>query len=177
MIEYADASDLFYVWLKRVLFDIEPDLFGPSRRHQDGLQNKDDEIIVRRVHEPGRVRHDTDFYETIAVAGVRRGRRVLRPDGHLVVVFGHSDPDAWRRLLGGAARRRLRRHQLVAVAHRDGQHRASRSSRSPSPSAAASPPRSGPVATAAQVDREVTERGQEPRCSSGTRTAWRSPTS
>ena len=27
-------------------------------------------------------------------------RRVLRPDGHLVVVFGHSDPDAWRRLLG-----------------------------------------------------------------------------
>src|SRR5215218_5005995 len=28
MIEYADASDLFHVWLKRVLFDIEPDLFG-----------------------------------------------------------------------------------------------------------------------------------------------------
>jgi putative DNA methylase len=27
-------------------------------------------------------------------------KRVLRPDGHLVVVFGHSDPDAWRRLLG-----------------------------------------------------------------------------
>ena len=25
---------------------------------------------------------------------------MLRPDGHLVVVFGHSDPDAWRRLLG-----------------------------------------------------------------------------
>ena len=29
MIEYADASDLFHVWLKRILFDIEPDLFGP----------------------------------------------------------------------------------------------------------------------------------------------------
>jgi putative DNA methylase len=27
-------------------------------------------------------------------------RRVLKPDGHLVVMFGHSDPDAWRRLLG-----------------------------------------------------------------------------
>src|SRR5947207_11082011 len=27
-------------------------------------------------------------------------RRVLKPEGHLVVVFGHSDPDAWRRLLG-----------------------------------------------------------------------------
>jgi putative DNA methylase len=27
-------------------------------------------------------------------------RRVLKPNGHLVVIFGHSDPDAWRRLLG-----------------------------------------------------------------------------
>jgi putative DNA methylase len=27
-------------------------------------------------------------------------RRVLRPDGHLVIVFRHSDPDAWKRLLG-----------------------------------------------------------------------------
>jgi adenine-specific DNA methylase len=27
-------------------------------------------------------------------------RRVLKLDGHLVVMFGHSDPDAWRRLLG-----------------------------------------------------------------------------
>ena len=52
------------MWLKRILFDIEPDLFGPRAiRTKDGLQNKDDEIIVRRVHEPGRVRHDKDFYE------------------------------------------------------------------------------------------------------------------
>ncbi|MGW7071955.1 hypothetical protein ACWGII_41580 [Streptomyces sp. NPDC054855] len=100
MIEYADASDLMYVWLKRVLFDIEPDLFGPKAiRTSDGLQNKDDEIIVRRVHEPGRVRHDKDFYETSLSAAFMESRRILRPDGHLVVVFGHSDPDAWKRLL------------------------------------------------------------------------------
>jgi putative DNA methylase len=100
MIEYADASDLMYVWLKRVLFDIEPDLFGPkSLRTSDGLQNKDDEIIVRRVHETGRVRHDKDFYESSLSAAFLESRRVLRPDGHLVVVFGHSDPDAWKRLL------------------------------------------------------------------------------
>jgi putative DNA methylase len=101
MIEYADASDLFHVWLKRVLFDIEPDLFGDRAAHtKDGLQNKDDEIIVRRVHEPGRVRHDQDFYEASLSKAFAEARRVLRPDGHLVVVFGHSDPDAWRRLLG-----------------------------------------------------------------------------
>ncbi|GAA1357638.1 DUF1156 domain-containing protein [Streptomyces beijiangensis] len=100
MIEYADASDLMHVWLKRILFDIEPDLFGPKAlRTSDGLQNKDDEIIVRRVHEPGRVRHDKDFYEKSLSAAFLESRRVLRPDGHLVVVFGHSDPEAWKRLL------------------------------------------------------------------------------
>src|SRR5215472_5443090 len=54
MIEYADTSDLFHVWLKRVLPGIEPDLSGPEAvQTKDGLQNKNDEIMVRRVHEPG----------------------------------------------------------------------------------------------------------------------------
>ena len=100
MIEYADASDLFHVWLKRALFDIEPDLFGDADQQADGLQNKNDEIIVRRVHEPGRVRHDTIFYEDMLAQAFAEARRVLKQDGHMVVVFGHSDPDAWRRLLG-----------------------------------------------------------------------------
>jgi putative DNA methylase len=100
MVEYADASDLFHVWLKRVLFDVEPDLFGPDAQQADGLQDKDQEIIVRRVHEPGRIRHDAEFYESMMAKAFSEARRVLRPDGHLVVVFGHSDPDAWRRLLG-----------------------------------------------------------------------------
>jgi putative DNA methylase len=100
MVEYADASDVFQVWLKRALFDIEPDLFGPEVQQPDGLQDKNQEIIVRRVHEPSRVRHDTEFYETMLAKSFAEARRVLKPDGHLVVVFGHSDPDAWRRLLG-----------------------------------------------------------------------------
>ena len=100
MVEYADASDLFHVWLKRTLFDIEPDLFGPDEQEPDGLQDKNREIIVRRVHEPGRVRHDTEFYEAMLAKSFAEARRVLKPDGHLVVVFGHSDPDAWKRLLG-----------------------------------------------------------------------------
>lgn len=100
MIEYADASDLFHVWLKRVLFDIEPDLFGSNAQQSDGLQDKNEEIIVRRVHEPNRVKHDTEFYESMLAKSFVEARRVLKPDGHLVVVFGHSDPDAWKRLLG-----------------------------------------------------------------------------
>lgn len=99
MIEYADASDLFHVWLKRILFDLEPEHFGQEAQTRDGLQNKDDEIIVRRVHEPGRVRHDQEFYQRMLARAFEEARRVLRPDGHLVVVFGHSELNAWRRLL------------------------------------------------------------------------------
>lgn len=99
MIEYADASDLMFVWLRRALGNIEPDLFGAEAATQDHLQPKDDEIIVRRVQDPARVVHDGVFYESSLSRAFLEAKRVLRPDGRLVVVFGHSDPDAWRKLL------------------------------------------------------------------------------
>lgn len=95
MIDYADASDIFYVWLKRCLFDVFTDLFAPSMP----LQDKAEEIIVKRGNAPGEHR-TRDFYEQTLSRAFAEAKRVLRPDGHLVVVFGHSDPDAWRRLLG-----------------------------------------------------------------------------
>jgi adenine-specific DNA methylase len=94
MIDYADASDLFYVWFQRALFDVMPDLFSTP-----GLQDKANEIIVKNGNAPGEHR-TTEFYEQMLSKSFAEARRVLRPDGHLVVVFGHSDPDAWRRLLG-----------------------------------------------------------------------------
>lgn len=94
MIDYADASDLFYVWLKRCLSDVLPDLYGAA-----GLQDKTDEIIVKRGNADGEHR-TREFYERMLGRAFTEARRVLRPDGHLVVVFGHSDPDAWLRLLG-----------------------------------------------------------------------------
>jgi putative DNA methylase len=93
MIDYSDASDLFHVWFKRALFDVMPDLFGGA-----GLQDKTDEIIVKRGNAPGEHR-TTEFYERMLSRAFSEARRVLRQDGHLVVVFGHSDPNAWRRLL------------------------------------------------------------------------------
>lgn len=98
MIDYADVSDLFYVWLKRALCDISPDLFS-SR----GLQDKSEEIVVKRGG-PTSEHRTRDFYETSLAKAFVEARRVLRHDGHLVVVFGHSDPDAWRRLLGALHR-------------------------------------------------------------------------
>lgn len=156
MVEYADASDLFHVWLKRVLFDIEPDLFGPDAQQADGLQDKNQEIIVRRVHEPGRVRHDTQFYESMLAKAFSEARRVLKPDGHLVVVFGHSDPDAWRRLLGA-----LRDAEFVVTSAWPSRTETTNTGIASIKVTVtigcrrAQPGR--PAATAAQVDREVVE--------------------
>jgi adenine-specific DNA methylase len=95
MIDYTDASDLFYVWCKRALFDTMPDLFGDGGE----LQDKTEEIIVKRGNAPGEHR-TKEFYEKSLAQAFREAKRLLRPDGVLVVVFGQSKLDAWRRLLG-----------------------------------------------------------------------------
>jgi putative DNA methylase len=46
MIDYSDASDLFYVWLKRALYTTAPWFAFTS--HELGVQEKAEEIIVKR---------------------------------------------------------------------------------------------------------------------------------
>ena len=98
LITYADSSDLFHVWLKRALHSAVPDLFGGDTDGPDGLQDKTDEIIVMRGG--GQNEHRTaPFYEAMLARSFAEARRVLKVDGHLTVIFGHSDPEAWKRLL------------------------------------------------------------------------------
>lgn len=154
MIDYADASDLFHVWLKRALFDVFPDLFD-----SEGLQDKSEEIIVKNGHAPGEHR-TKDYYEQMLSRAFLEAKRVLRQDGHLVVVFGHSDPDAWRRLLGAL-------HDAGFVVTSSWPSRTETASTGVASikvtvtigCRVASPNRT--VATAAQVDREVTEAVKE----------------
>lgn len=98
MIAYADSSDIFYVWLKRALVSAMPGLFEGGL---DGLQEKTDEIIVkgRGAKGAGDPRSDEARYERLLAQAFGEARRVLKTDGHLTVIFGHADPEAWKRLL------------------------------------------------------------------------------
>jgi putative DNA methylase len=100
MIAYADSSDLSYVWLKRALSSAMPDLFDGRNDGRDGLQDKAEEIVVKGRGAKGHGDHRTEeFYEAMLLQAFLEAKRVLRPMGHLTVIFGHADPEAWKRLL------------------------------------------------------------------------------
>jgi len=91
-IRYAEISDMFYVWQKRVVGPSIPDLYV------DDLSNKDLEAIAN----PGRFRGmpnvadlaDRD-YEVKLARAFAEYYRVLRRDGVLTVQFNHKESGAW----------------------------------------------------------------------------------
>ena len=97
MIDYSDASDLFFVWLKRALVTSHPD-FGITS-HPLGVQEKDEEAIVKRGGKAVNDFRTDDHYDRCITAGFTQARRKVKEDGVVTIVFGHGDPEVWHRLL------------------------------------------------------------------------------
>jgi adenine-specific DNA methylase len=92
-VPYAYLSDFFYVWLRRNLFNVHPDLFGGE------VVPKDSEIVVDRPHELSNSTHDIAFYERELAKAFSEGRRVVRPDGIGVIVFASKTTASWEAIL------------------------------------------------------------------------------
>ncbi len=89
-IAYADLSDFFYVWLKRMLQPEHPELFNTC------LVEKAEEAVHLSKRFPGPYRHKTkEFFEAKMRDAMRDGRRVLAPAGIGVVVFAHKTTAGW----------------------------------------------------------------------------------
>jgi putative DNA methylase len=91
-VPYADLSDFFYVWLKRSIGFLYPDLFRTP------LTPKSTEII----QEPARHNGDTAakaFYEQEMTRAFAEACRVLRSNGVFAVVFAHKSTAAWETLI------------------------------------------------------------------------------
>ncbi|MEM7556372.1 MAG: DUF1156 domain-containing protein [Cyanobacteria bacterium P01_A01_bin.84] len=92
-IPYADLSDFFYVWQKRTLGDIFPDLFWSE------LTDKDREAVAN----PSRFRNmgaspeelAKQDYEAKMQLAFSEYYRVLRDDGVMTVQFNHKESGAW----------------------------------------------------------------------------------
>ncbi len=92
-VPYADLSDFFYVWLRRSVGDLHPDLFAWP------LVPKSGEIIVDPVAVADGRSKDNAFFEQEMGWALAEARRVLSPEGVAVVVFAHKTTSGWEALL------------------------------------------------------------------------------
>jgi hypothetical protein len=98
-IAYADLSDFFFVWLKRVLPG-HPLLNDPFDS-KNSLTPKMRETIqdpARKVD--GRIK-DKDFFEQKMASAFMEGRRILKDEGIGCIVFAHKSTEGWEALLSG----------------------------------------------------------------------------
>ncbi len=90
---YAELSDFFYVWEKRTVGLVAPELFPAD------VADKDNEAVAnasRFAHMGKRMRALADAdYEAKMTAIFTEARRVLRDDGVLTVMFTHKRAEAW----------------------------------------------------------------------------------
>ncbi len=98
-IPYADLSDFFLVWLKRVLpnhtllrdpFDSTNEL---SPKHQECVWNQSYEYDGRPK--------DARFFEATITKAFEESRRILSEDGIGAVVFAHQSTEGWEAFLSG----------------------------------------------------------------------------
>lgn len=98
MIDYTDASDLFYVWLKRSMSALSPEMSFTADPH--GVQEKTDEIIVKKGGSSNSDFRTRERYDHLIAKAFAEARRVVDPNGVVTIVFGHGEPEVWHRLLG-----------------------------------------------------------------------------
>ena len=90
-VQYAELSDYFYVWQKRIFKELYPEIF--SRR----LTNKNDEAVANPARDGGAKQADKN-YERLMGEIFAECRRVLKDDGIMTMMFTHKTQAAWETL-------------------------------------------------------------------------------
>lgn len=91
-VPYSYLSDFFYVWLKRTVGHLYPDLFSTP------LTPKSNEIVaysnIEGGFEAGKL-----FFEDMLKKSFQEIYRVLKPDGIAVIVYAHKSTEGWETLI------------------------------------------------------------------------------
>ncbi len=106
-IPYSDLMDFFYVWLRRTLHGLSPGIdaafresLGPKWDHE----RNDGELIDDASRFRGDRARSRAAYEEGMFRAFRACHQALEPQGRLVVVFAHKQPDAWETLASAIIR-------------------------------------------------------------------------
>ncbi len=96
---YAELADFFYVWMKRILGEVYPELFKAP------LTDKENEAVANMARFKGFEAKASELaekdYEEKMFAAFKELHRVLRNDGVLTVMFTHKKSEAWDALAKG----------------------------------------------------------------------------
>jgi adenine-specific DNA methylase len=91
-VPYSHLSDFFYVWLKRMIGDLYPDLFATP------LSPKSEEIVAYS-HRPDGLVGGKEFFENMLEKSFVEIRRVLKPNGISTIVYAHKSTAGWETLI------------------------------------------------------------------------------
>ena len=91
-VNYAELSDFFYVWLKRSVGDLYPELFSTP------LVPKSKEIVANPVRHKGEAKAK-EFFETMLKKAFQEIYRVLKPNGIAVIVYTHKSTSGWETMI------------------------------------------------------------------------------
>lgn len=106
-IPYSDLMDFFYVWLRRTQsgFAVETDqVLAESLSPKWNHAENDGELIDDPSRFGGDGAKSKAVYEEGMYRAFRASHAALAPDGRLVIVFAHKQPDAWETLVAAIIR-------------------------------------------------------------------------
>ena len=91
-VPYSYLSDFFYVWLKRTVGNLYPELFSTP------LTPKDHEIVVY-ANKPGGKNEANIFFESMLKKSFQEMHRILKPNGIATIVYAHKSTEGWETLI------------------------------------------------------------------------------
>jgi len=96
-VPYSYLSDFFYVWLKRAIGDLYPDLFATP------LTPKSEEIVAYSYGKGG-FEEGKRFFEEMIAKAFQEIYRVLKPEGIACIVFAYKTTEAWETIINSLLR-------------------------------------------------------------------------
>jgi putative DNA methylase len=91
-VPYSYLSDFFYVWLKRSVGDLYPELFISP------LTPKKEEIVAYS-HNEGGLEAGKKYFEEMLKKSFQEIYRVLKPNGIATIVYTHKSTSGWETLI------------------------------------------------------------------------------